>query len=212
MEAVLLSVAVSLPQHKSHVVCLMCDNAVVVSYIIKEGGTKSFRLTCLMIRLLKFCNQKDIKLMPVHLPGSRNIQANALSHVGQTLLTEWVVFHPVFSSWGTPVIDLFATLRTGSCLSSHHHSWTWGPNTSMPCQCCGMGMVYTLPPFKMLPAVLKIRGPDDLSVFLVALHLMAASWMPELLNQSRCLPLPMEGHPLLKQEVWMPRGHVKTRH
>ena len=44
-----------------------------------------------MIRLLKFCNRKDIKLMPVHLPGSRNIQANALSHVGQTLLTEWVV-------------------------------------------------------------------------------------------------------------------------
>ena len=81
----------SQPQHKSHVVCLMCDNAVVVSYIIKEGGTKSFRLTCLMIRLLKFCNRKDIKLMPVHLPGSRNIQANALSHVGQTLLTEWVV-------------------------------------------------------------------------------------------------------------------------
>ena len=44
-----------------------------------------------MIQLLKFCNRKDIKLMPVHLPGSRNIQANALSHVGQTLLTELVV-------------------------------------------------------------------------------------------------------------------------
>ena len=111
--------------------------------------------------------------------------------------------HPVFS-WGTPVINLFATLRTGSCLSSHHHSWTWGPHTLMPCQCCGMGMVYTLPPFKKLPAVLnKIRGSDDLSVILVALHLMGASWMPELLKQSRWL---------LKQEVWMPRGHVKTRH
>ena len=62
-------------------------------------------------------------------------------------------------------------------------------------------MVNTLPPFKMLPAVLKIRGPDDLSVILVALHLMGASCMPELLKQSRCLPFPMEGHPLLKQEV-----------
>ena len=70
----------------------MCDNAVVVSYIIKEDGTKSFRLTCLMIHVLKFCNRKDIRLVPVHLPGSRNIQANALSHVGQTLLTEWVVY------------------------------------------------------------------------------------------------------------------------
>ena len=92
MEAVLLSVAVSLPQHKSRVVCLMCANAVIVSYIIKEGGTKPFRLTCLTIRLLKFCNRKDIRLVPVHLPGSRNIQANALPLVGQTLLKEWVVY------------------------------------------------------------------------------------------------------------------------
>ena len=102
---------------------------------------------------------------------------------------------------------------TESCLSLHHHSWTRGPNTSMPCQFCGMGMVYTLPPFKMLPTVLNtIYSSHDLSVILVALPLMAASWMPELLKQSWCLPIPMEGHPLLKQEVWMPRGHVERRH
>ena len=78
MEAVLPGVAGFLPQLKSRVLCLMLDNAMVVSYIIKEGRTKSFRLTCLTIRLLEFCNRKDIRLMPVHLPGSHNIQADAL--------------------------------------------------------------------------------------------------------------------------------------
>ena len=104
-------------------------------------------------------------------------------------------------------------LPTEICLSSHHHSWTRGPNTSMPCQLCGMGMVYTLPPFKMLPTVLnKIHSSHDLSVILAALRLMAASWMPELLKQAGCLPIPLEGHPLLKQEVWTPGGHVERRH
>ena len=91
MEAVLPSVAGSLPQLKSQVVCLMCDNIVVVSCIINEGGTKSFRLTCLTIPFLKFYDPKGIRLVPIHPPGSRNIQADALSHVGQTLPTEWVV-------------------------------------------------------------------------------------------------------------------------
>ena len=40
-----------------------------------------------------------------------------------------------------------------------------------------------LPAFKMLPTVLnKIHSSHDLSVILVALHLMAVSWMPELLS------------------------------
>ena len=79
MEAVLLAVTGFLPQLKSWVVRLMCDNAVVVSYIAREGGTKSFRLTRLTIRLLKFCDRKGITLVPVNLPGSRNVLADALS-------------------------------------------------------------------------------------------------------------------------------------
>ena len=69
------------------------------------------------------------------------------------------------------------------------------------------------PTIQMLPSVLnKIRSSRDLSVILVALHLMAASWIPEPLKQPRCLHIPLEGHPPLTQELWMPGGHVETRH
>ena len=40
------------------------------------------------IRLLKWCDRKAITLVPVHLPGVYNIQADSLFRVGQTLNTE----------------------------------------------------------------------------------------------------------------------------
>ena len=58
------------------------------------------------------------------------------------------------------------------------------------------------PTIQMLPSVLnKIHSSHDLSVILVALHLMAASWIPEPLKQPRCLHIPLEGHPPLTQEL-----------
>ena len=68
---------------------LMCDNAVTVTYIKNEGGSRSYTLRQMTIRLLKWCDRKAITLVPVHLPGVHNIQADSLSRVGQTLNTEW---------------------------------------------------------------------------------------------------------------------------
>ena len=82
----------------------MCDNAVTVAYIKNEGGTQSFTLMQLMLRLMKFCDRKAIKLVPVHLPGVHNVQADSLSRVGQTLNTEWMMamehLRPVFCQEG----------------------------------------------------------------------------------------------------------------
>ena len=167
MEAVLLSVAVSLPQHKSHVVCLMCDNVVVVSYIINEGGTKSFRLTYLRIPFLKLTTGRASGLcqftFQVH-ATSRQM----LSHMWARPFQQngWFL-HPVFSSWGTPVIDLSATFanRKLPVLASPFLDQRAKHVDAMPVPWSGMGMVYALPPFKMLPAVLnKIHSSHDLSV------------------------------------------------
>ena len=52
----------------------------------------------------------------------------------------------------------------------------------------GMGMVYTLPLFKMLPVVLaKIQQSREMAMILVAMYLMFTSWMPELRQLSQVL-------------------------
>ena len=102
MQAVIYAVRDFLPHLRYHVVRLMCDNAVTVAYIKNEGGTRSHTLMQITIRLLKWCNSKAITLVPVHLPGVRNIQADSLSRVGQTLTTEWTMamesLRPVFAT------------------------------------------------------------------------------------------------------------------
>ena len=79
----------------------------------RGGGTRSRTLMQMTIRLLKWCDRKAIMLVPIHLPGVHNIQADSLSRVGQTLTTEWTMamerLRPVFAKWGEPRIDLFAT-------------------------------------------------------------------------------------------------------
>ena len=113
MQAVIYAVRDFLPHLRSRVVRLMCDNTVTVAYIKNEGGTRSHTLMQLTIRLLKWYDRKAITLVPVHLPGVHNIQADSLSRVFQTLTTEWTMamesLRPVFAKWGEPRIDLFAT-------------------------------------------------------------------------------------------------------
>ena len=79
----------------------------------ERGGTRSYTLMQLTLRLLKWCDRKAITLVPVHLPGVHSIQADSLSRVGQTLNTEWTMamehLQPVFAQWGEPQVDLFAT-------------------------------------------------------------------------------------------------------
>ena len=221
MEALLCAVRGFIPFLRHRAVRWMCDNSVAVSYIRKEGGTQSFQLTRLTIRVLKFCDRKDIVIVPVYLPGARNIQADSLSRPGQTLATEWAIDRqlliPVFSRWGTPTIDLFATFanRKLPVFASPYpdHRAKYVDAMSIPWS--GMGMVYAFPPFKMLPAVLtKIRGSRNLQVILVAPRTLSASWMPDLLELSLFPPIPLEqsGHPLLTQDVVLSEGGVETRH
>ena len=104
MQAVIYAVRDFLPHLRSRVVRLMCDNAVTVAYIKNEGGTSSHTLMQMTIRLLKWCDSKATTLVPVHLPGVHNIQADSLSRVGQILTKEWTMamesLRPVFAKWG----------------------------------------------------------------------------------------------------------------
>ena len=174
------------------------------------------------IRLLKWCNRKAITLVPVHLPGVHNIQADSLSRVGQTLTTEWMMamerLRPVFAKWGEPQVDLFATfanrrlIKFVSPYPDLRAEWT--DAMSMPWD-NGRGLLYTFLPFKMVPQVLqKITQSPGVTVILIAQLQPAASWFPEFMDLSQEDPtkLYVKSQDLLTQDVWTGDGVTETRH
>ena len=216
MQAVIYAVRDFLPHLRYRVVRLMCDNAVTVAYIKNEGGTRSHTLMQMTIRLLKWCDSKAITLVPVHLPGVRNIQADSLSRVGQTLTTEWTMamesLRPVFPKWGEPQIDMFATFvnrRLVKFVSPYPDPRAeWTDAMSMPWD-KERGLLYVFPPFKMVPQVLqKIAQSPGLQVILIAILQPAASWFPELMDLAQEDPVALfvEGQDLLTQDVCMGVG------
>ena len=222
MQAVIYAVRDFLPHLRYRVVRLMCDKAVMVAYIKNEGGTRSHTLMQMTIRLLKWCDSKAITLVPVHLPGVRNIQADSLSRVGQTLTTEWTMtmesLRPVFAKWGEPQIDMFATFanrRLVKFVSPYPDPRAEGTDAmSMPWD-KERGLLYAFPPFKMVPQVLqKIAQSPGVQVILIAQLQPAASWFPELMDLSQEDPIPLfiEDQDLLTQEVCMGGGVTETRH
>ena len=91
MQVVINTVRGSLPHLRSRVVRLMCNNTVTVAYIKNEGGTRSNTLMQLTIPLLKWCNCKAIRLVPVHLPGVRNRNASLPAVKSTCVETLWAI-------------------------------------------------------------------------------------------------------------------------
>ena len=105
-------------------VSVFCDNSTAVSYLRKEGGTRSPFLNTLTQGILRWAESLSILLLPQFIPWSLNVLADSLSRPHQLPHTEWSLHPEVFQSlshlW--PVqIDLFATSdnrRCSGCSSS----------------------------------------------------------------------------------------------
>ena len=203
MQAVINAARDFLPLLRSRVVRLMCDNAVTVAYINNEGGTRSYTLTQMTIHLLKWCDHKVITLVPVHLPGVHNIQADSLSRVGQTLNTEW-----------TMAMDIHQQTTHHVCIAVS------GPQGRV--EACHVGALgQRVGPPVCIPAiqdgpsssaedrsVTRRQGDSDRSTQ------QAASWFPELmdLGQEDPIPLFVEGQDLLTQDILIGDGVTETHH
>ena len=103
---------------------VLCDNATAVTYLRKEGGTRSPLLNTLAQEILRWTESLSIRLAPQFLPGSDTVLADALSRPLQLPHTEWSLNMTVFLSlrrlW--PVqIDLFATS------ANHRYSISFSP-------------------------------------------------------------------------------------
>ena len=118
-----------LPSLTGMAVSISCDNSTAVSYLRKEGGTRSPFLNTLAQEILRWAESHSIRLLPQFILGSLNVLADSLSRPHQLPHTEWSLHPEVFRSLGRlwPVqIDLFATSANRqypiSTLPEHLHS------------------------------------------------------------------------------------------
>ena len=109
-------------------VMISTDNLTVVSYIKKQGGTRSPTLLRLTVELLLWLEAQNIIIVRArHIPGCLNVihVADHPSRPNQPIPTEWSL-HPeivkrIFGLWGTPEVDMFATV------SNSHLLWFMSP-------------------------------------------------------------------------------------
>ena len=149
------------------------DNSTVVSYINKQGGTRSPTLLRLTVGLFLWLESQNIVVRARHIPGCLNVIADHLSHPDQPIPTEWSldpeIMTRIFRVWGTPEVDMFATLSNSHlprfmspvpeprALAVDALSQDWQGRS-----------MYTFPPFPLLNKVMqKLRSTQVAEVILV---------------------------------------------
>ena len=195
--AIFLALRRWVPWVKGKTVLVRCDNMTVVTYINKEGGTRSPSLCRETLKLLKWCKDWDIKLMACHVPGVDNVLADALSRRGTQIKAplkvrgssvEWQlhrsVCHSIFQRLDRPHVDLFASARNHQLPA--YYSWSPDPQAlgqdAMMADWSGL-LAYTFPPIAMIPRVLeKVAQSQNCMVMLVAPLWPRQLWFPRLLE------------------------------
>ncbi|KAK3092126.1 hypothetical protein FSP39_025396 [Pinctada imbricata] len=66
------------------------DNSTVVSYINRQGGTRSPQLCMLVWTIYQWCMKWNIQIKAAHIPGKKNVLADSLSRGNvKVKITEW---------------------------------------------------------------------------------------------------------------------------
>lgn len=201
---------------KGQTVTVRCDNMSVVSYINKQGGTRSRSLCLQTIKLLKWCQSFQIELQAEHLPGADNVLADALSRQGTMIhapskvrgaSVEWQlnprVCKGMFNSLGRPLIDLFAS-ATNKQLPTYC-SWGADPMAFAP---DAMNLswdrisAYAFPPIALIPRVLdKLSKSSQCKILLIAPHWPRQLWFPRLTSMMSAEPFSL---PMRRDLIWTP--------
>ena len=185
------------------------DNLTALSYIERKGGTHSWDLFQITRDIWHLVHNLQAHIQVKHISGSKNILADLLSRPKLLMATEWSI-HPkitqaLFTLWGTPQIDLFASKWNHKLPSYcsiipdpnayHTDSLSFGWDHIIG---------YAYPPPRILPLVLTHIEQYSCQIILVAPLWPKSPWYPRLLKLLIDFPRKIRPfHKLLKQ----PRTH-----
>ena len=163
------------------------QNTSALSYLRKEGGTRSSTLSSVAQAILRLCEDSGVHLLPQFVPGRLNVLADSISRRGQVLGSEWTLHQKVcrdlFRLWSVTV-DLFAT-------SINHRLQVYFSPMADPQVAAVVALIqpwdhlqaYAFPPFSLIQKVLtKVRGSHNLEMTLVAPFWPLRPWFPDLLD------------------------------
>ena len=168
-------------------IALFSDSTTALSYIRKEGGTRSSSLNAVAQAILRLCEAHAVRLLPQFIPGRLNVLAGSLSRSSQVLGSEWTLCQEVcqelFHRW--PVtIDLFATSqnrRLPVYFSPMVDLQSVGTDTMI--QPWDSLQAYVFPLFSLLRRVLsKVHLSRNLEATLVTPFWPLKPWFPDLLE------------------------------
>ncbi|XP_045212562.2 uncharacterized protein LOC123563664 [Mercenaria mercenaria] len=203
MEAIILSVTHNLPHLQNQNVMIRTDNTTVVQWINRQGGTKSVALWNLTWKLWSLALKNKICLKASYIAGKKNVLADRLSRYS-VKQTEWsldqTVVSKIFTLWGHPLIDLFATFENKKtpvfCSWIPHQQSFSGDALSIAWQNI---FAYAFPPVHLVPRVLQHMKQYRCKLILIAPFWPRQHWFPQLLQMLIAFPVQLQKTNLLSQ-------------
>ena len=183
----LIFLKVFLPQVDRQVSTLLweTDSSTALSYIAKEGGTRSPVLLKIAEEILLLAEALSLRIVPVFVPSEQNLHADFASRFKALpdlhLLPR--VFRRICHRWGLPQIDLFAS--TESAQLPRFLAWGDAPTAeafdalSIPWE---FQLAYLFPPIPLIPRVLSKMRQSKGTFILITPFWTNQSWFPLLLQ------------------------------
>ena len=179
-----------------------------MSYINRQGGTKSLDMFNTTHQLLIWCHTHNVQLQAVHIKGSMNVMADLLSRDGHTVNTEWSL-HPtvtqdLWNLWFQPDIDLFATIYNSKL---ERYVSPFPDEEAVTIDAMSMSWnhlrAYAFPPFAILKKVLqKLEKTESCEMIMITPYWPNQAWFAILKDLSQETPIRLpQRYDLLKQPV-----------
>ena len=141
---------------------------------------------------------KTMILVPTHLPGARNVTADALSRLDSPSPTEWRLplgtSNSLFSAFRAALMNMFATAEskvTPIYVSPYPDNRAWAVD-ALSISWDDLGLIYAFPPAPIVPQTLKrIRMSRGTTVILIESQDLSRPWHPLLLQFSVQTRIPL---------------------